>query len=370
MSDLATLTSKYGMKVGKPGIRSVGAITFGPEGVLFVADNREAKVFAIGVDDAAAPGSSPVALDRLATRLASYLGCGRDDVAIRGMAVHPVSRAAYLSVMRGLGDAAQPVLVRVASSGSIGDLALQNVAFSEVAIKDAPAATDSRKEGHLVGKNEGEELTLPNGHVLRVAWDSLRIVTVTDLKYLNGMLIVAGASNEEFSSTLRRIPFPFTDGYSTNSLEIFHVSHGKYETHSPIRSFVPYGGGAGILASYTCTPVVHFSLSDLTSDGQVRGRTVAELGTMNTPLDMVAFERDGEEYVLVANSSHGLFKIAIRDVQAQDALTEQGELLGVPRTHLPQEGVRRMAVAGDSVLMIQADSEGDFHLRAYDCATI
>jgi hypothetical protein len=370
MSNLKMQTSNYGMKVGNPGIRSVGAITFGPDGVLFVADNREAKIFAIGVDDDDALSASPVALDRLATRLGSYLGCGRDDVTIRGMAVHPLSHAVYLSVMRGPGDAAQPVLVRIASNGSIGDLALQDVAFSEVAIKDAPAVSDPRKEGRLAGKNEGEEMTLPNGRTLRVAWDSLRTVTITDLKYLNGMLIVAGASNEEFSSTLRRVPFPFTNGHSTNSIEIFHVSHGKYETHSPIRSFVPYGGGVGILASYTCTPLVHFSLSDVMSDGHMKGRTVAELGAMNTPLDMVAFERDGEDYVLVSNSSHGLFKIAIRDVEAQRALTETGGPEGVPRSQLPHKGVGRMAIVGNSVLMIQADGEGDLHLRPYDCATI
>ena len=51
MTELATLTSKHGLTVGDPAVRSVGAITFGPDGVLFVADNREAKIFAIDVDD-------------------------------------------------------------------------------------------------------------------------------------------------------------------------------------------------------------------------------------------------------------------------------------------------------------------------------
>jgi hypothetical protein len=225
-------------------------------------------------------------------------------------------------------------------------------------------------EIRLAGENEGEEMALRDGRTIRVARDPLRTVTVTDLDYLNGMLIVAGASNEEFSSTLRRIPFPFTTDHSSNSLEIFHVSHGKYETHSPIRTFVPYGGGKGILASYTCTPVVQFSLSDLQSDGHVRGRTIAELGSVNTPLDMVAFEQGGEDFVLVSNTAHGLFKIAIRDVENQDAMAEPGGPGGVPRVNLPQEGVSRMAVVGDSVLMMQADAEGDLHLRSYDRATI
>ena len=288
------------------------------------------------------------------------------------MAVHPGSHAVYLSVMRGAGEAALPVLIRIAADGTIGDVPLKAVAFSEVAIEDAPEPDDTRREPRLAGKNEGEEMKLPDGRVLRVAWDSLRTITVTDLKCMNGMLVVAGASNEEFSSTLRRIPFPFAkDQVAANSLEIFHVSHGKYETHSPIRHFVPYGDGAGILASYTCTPVVQFSLADLTSRGQVKGRTVAELGSGNTPLGMVAFESDGEDYLLVSNTTHGLFKIAVRDVEAQQALTEPSrEPLGVPRTQLPHKGVSRMAVVGDAVLMMQADGEGDVHLRPYSCAAI
>ena len=58
---------------------------------------------------------------------------------------------------------------------------------------------------------------------------------------------------------LRRIPFPFperADSVTGNNLEIFHVSHGKWETAAPIRAFVPYQDGRSILASYTCTPVV------------------------------------------------------------------------------------------------------------------
>ena len=142
------------------------------------------------------------------------------------------------------------------------------------------------------------------------------------MAYVGGALLVAGLSNEEFSSKLRRIPFPFSDEVTGSSLEIFHVSHGKWETAAPIRTFVPYDGGASILASYTCTPVVHFPLADLTHGAKAVGRTVAELGAMNQPLDMVSFAQDGEEYLLVANTAHGLVKIACRDIDGQSPLTE------------------------------------------------
>src|SRR5687767_11965510 len=116
-----------------------------------------------------------------------------------------------------------------------------------------------------------------------------RTSTVTDMAYVDGALLVAGLSNEEFSSKLRRIPFPFRDEVTDNNLEIFHVSHGQWETAAPIRTFVPYEGGRSILASYTCTPVVHFPLTDLMPGTKTVGRTVAELGAMNQPLDMVSF---------------------------------------------------------------------------------
>ena len=204
-----------------------------------------------------------------------------------------------------------------------------------------------------------------------IARDRLRTVTVTDMAYVDGFLLVAGASNEEFSSTLRRIPFPFDGNAQTNSLEIFHVSHGQYETASPIRTFVPYGGSTSVLASYTCTPVVHFPLGDLKSGDHAMGRTVAELGSGNTPLDMVSYVRDGEEFLLVSNARHPLMKIACKDIDRQGPLTQPNEPMGVPRQTLPHQGVGRMANLKDShVIMIQQDDAGRIHLRSHDIATL
>ncbi len=106
---------------------------------------------------------------------------------------------------------------------------------------------------------------------------------------------------------------------------------------------MPYEEGRSILASYTCTPVVHFPLADLTRGTKTVGRTVAELGAMNQPLDMVSFTQDGEEYLLVANSAHGLVKIACRDIDGQEPLTEPTEPVGVPREAKDLQGIRRLA---------------------------
>ena len=199
-------SGKYGLKVGTPGIKSVGPLAFGPEGILFVADNLGATIFAIDVGDAgAASATGPIDVDNLDTRLAAYLGCSRDDVFIRDMALHPSSQEVYLSVMRGSGAAAVPILIKVGKDGTVSEVPLGDLPFSQAAIEDAPAEGDTRSDIRLVqGNREGEIMEPRPGFKLRVTRDQLRTITVTDMAYVDGVLLVAGASNEEFSSALRR----------------------------------------------------------------------------------------------------------------------------------------------------------------------
>src|SRR5205814_6419868 len=237
-------------------------------------------------------------------------GCTKDDLSVRDMDVHPRTHNVYLSVMRGQGDAAVPVLVKVNRlDGSLSEVRLDGVKFSHVSIANAPAADDERLDVVLPDGDEGEVLEIGD-RKLRILRRPARQATVTDMSYTDGQLLVAGMSNEEFSSNLRRIPFPFSGDMADNSLEIFHVSHGKWETAAPIRTFVPYEGGRSILASYTCTPLVHFPVADLTSGTHTVGRTVAELGNRNQPLDMVSFNQGDAEFLLIAHSHHALMKVA------------------------------------------------------------
>ncbi len=362
MVELGTVTNleDLGLSVGTPDIASAGPLTFGPAGVLFIADNVGANIFAMDVADSNDGPPQDVNLDNIDAALASYLGCARDDVSIRDMAVHPTSNNLYLSVMRGAGDSAIPVIFKIAGDGSIADVPLENVAFSQYAIADAADADDPRVVTRM----------------------QLRTVTVTDMSYVDGLLMVAGTSNEEFTSTFRRIPFPFNGAAQSNSLEIFHVSHGKYETAAPIRAFVPYQGNTSILASYTCTPVVQFSLADLDAGKHVMGKTVAELGSHNHPLDLISYEHDGGEYLLVCNDRHPVFKIACKDIDGQGPLTVPDDSLdaspadpvtpgvGVPRELLPHPGVKRMVnLNGSGVVMLHQDDDGA-HLHTYATATL
>ena len=77
----------------------------------------------------------------------------------------------------------------------------------------------------------------------------LRSMTIVDLKFHNGEVFVAGVSNQEFASTLRRIPYPFTGAASETQLEIYHLAHSKCETRAPIRT----------MQFATCTPPINSS---------------------------------------------------------------------------------------------------------------
>ena len=115
---------------------------------------------------------------------------------------------------------------------------------------------------------------------------------------------------------------------------------------------MPYDHNTCLLASYVCTSVAHFSLSDLKSGTQLKGRTVAELGAHNRPVDIVSYVQDGGEYLLIANANHPPTEIAGKDIDQQGPLTipdrslderrdgPRSPTVGVPLQELPHPGVR------------------------------
>jgi hypothetical protein len=120
-------------------------------------------------------------------------------------------------------------------------------------------------------------------------------------------LLVAGLSNEEFSSKLRRIPFPFPgngDSVIDNNLEIFHVSHGKWETAGPdpgvrpVRRRPQHPGQLHLHAGRA------LPAGRPDAGHQDRGPHRRRARRDEPALDVVAFTQDGQEYVLVANTSH------------------------------------------------------------------
>jgi hypothetical protein len=149
--------------------------------------------------------------------------------------------------------------------------------------------------------------------------------SITQMEYIKGRLYIAGLSNEDFSSKLRSVPFPFEGGDTGTGVEIYHGSHGRFETKSPIRTFTAFdiNGETNLLAAYLCTPLVRIPLQQLKPGENVKGTTIAELGNRNRPIDMVVYQKDGKDYILMANSTRGLMKIAMENAGSVEPITKR-----------------------------------------------
>ncbi len=291
-----------GMTNGKVELKSAGPLTFGPDGILFVADTKAAAIVAIATGDVKASNAQPLKVEAINQKIAALLGTSADQILIEDLVINPLSHNAYLAVSRGRGPEAVPVIVRVKTDGKLEVLAFDNVKFSVAALPDAPA-------DKTVG--EGNRASNP------------RRESITDLAFVDGRVLVAGLANEEFASALRAVPFPFKAVETGASVEIYHGAHGRFETRAPVRTFAPFkiGKEDHLLAAYTCTPLVQFQLSDLKAGAKLKGKTIAELGNRNRPLDMIVYERDGKRYLLMANSSRGVMKITTENIASAASIT-------------------------------------------------
>lgn len=331
---------KDGMKEGAPKLKSIGALAFGPEGILFAADPKGAAVFAI--DTASASKSADLAkIEKLDQKIAAALGTTAEGILIEDLAVDPDSQTVFVSVSRGKGPDAQPALVKVAD-GKIDVLALDKVRFSRAELKNAP-------EDKEVGQGRRRQ--------------NRRTSSITDMAWVDGKLAVAGLSNEEFASTLRVLDFPFDGKQAASSVEIYHGAHGKLETHSPIRTLLPLeiSGEPNIVASYTCTPLVTIPVKQIKPKAHIKGSTIAELGNRNRPLDMIEYEKAGKQFILMANSSRGIMKIGTEGIGDITSINERisGTAGASYDTIENLEGVTQLAkLNAKQGVVIQKDDDG------------
>jgi hypothetical protein len=224
---------------------------------------------------------------------------------------------------------------------------LKSIPYSVVSLNNAPAEDAKDQRGR-----------------------SLRVWAISDMGYADGKLFVSGLSNQEFSSTFRSIPFPFNDKQEQASLEIYHAAHGRYETYAPIKTFTitELKGKKYLLASYTCTPLVLFPLEDLKPGTHVKGRTVAEMGAGNSPLDMITMKTDKGTYLLMANSARPVMRVKYDAIEAYDgSLTEQIKesygTAGVSFVNLPEVNVLQLDKLDDGqVVLLQRTATGDLNL--------
>ena len=335
------------LKKGTPDLKSAGALAFGPEGILFVGDTKGAALFAIDTGDRTSAAEKPaLQVQDVAGKVAAMIGTDPKQITINDLAVNPLSGNVYLSVSRGKGPDASPVLVRIHGNGKVEDVSLENVAFSKAELPNVPGPENRQ-----------------------------RAESITDLAYADGRVFVAGLSNEEFSSRLIAIPFPFsTEGFDAAAIEIYHGAHGRFETKSPIRTFVTYRikNEPYMLAAYQCTPLVKLPVSELKAGAHIKGTTIAELGNRNRPLDMIVYQKDGKDYLLMTNNSRGVMKIPTASAGSAESITEPvrgGGLKGLGYETIKDiKGAVQMDQLGEhhAVLLMQENPNGMIDLKTIE----
>jgi hypothetical protein len=277
-----------GMKKGSPTIKQAGALAFGPDGVLFVADAPQSTVYAIATGDTKPADVKTLSIAKMDEVIGGLLGTTGSDIEVKDMKVNPASGNVYLSVARGKGPDAAAAVIKVGADGKAAELPMKDVMFSAV------------KLNNVTKKSQRGE-----------------VPAITSMAFHKGELYVAGMTTEEWESNLKAIPFPFSEATTKGAgVQIYHGAHGKFETQAPIQTFMAYdiAGQTHLLASYTCTPLVKFPVAEIKKGDRVKGTTVAELGNMNRPLDIIAYSKDGKDYALIANAARGVMKVSLDGV--------------------------------------------------------
>jgi hypothetical protein len=310
-------------------VKSVSRLAFGPDNILFVADWKGAQVHALALS-APVPrkGEGTFNIVNLETILSSSLGAGK--VKVEDMVARPGSGEVYLAVSAGANKV--PAIVAVTADQKVRKLNLASMKSTTVTLKN------SNKSKIEFWKEAPE-----------------RSFTVTDMKWNNGKLFVAGLSNQDFASTLRRISYPFTDKQTMTSVEIYHTTHNQIETRAPIRalSFATLGGKPYVVAAYVCTPLVTIPLEDLKDGAHIKGKTIAELGYGNTPADMISYSaKDAsgkpQDMLMLLNYQRSANIIPVNEIQAAnekpgiDKPVPAGEIIGLQETPAPLVGATRI----------------------------
>jgi len=310
-------------------IKSISRLAAGPGNVLFVADWKSARVHAITLPPAAQePAGTAFNILDLEDLLSRQVGGAK--VTVQDMVVRPGTAEVYIAVSYGAAKA--PALIVVSSDQRARRVNLKAAKSTSIALRDAPTSD------YKFWRETPE-----------------RSFTVTDMKWRDGELFIAGLSNQEFASTLRRIKYPFDSRQSIMSVEIYHTGHNLIETRAPIRamSFATLGGKPYLVAAYTCTPIVLIPLDELKDGVHLRGKTIAELGYGNTPADLIAYTKKTEQgktedFLMLVNFERGASIIPVSELEAASArpgietLVPFGQIVGLDVVSAPLVGTMRL----------------------------
>jgi hypothetical protein len=299
-------------------IQFFGALEFSDEGVLFVGDNLLGAIHAIDfTEDTRTKEQFEINVNHIDAQIASVLGTAPHNIQINDLAVHPKSGEAYLSVTRGHGVEAMPALIKIDADANIHNVVLDSAEVTTQMLSKVP---DISKQF----RPRGAMMSPPSAKDFTKAQRPQRMFAIMDMEYYNGELFVSGVSNEEFSSVLRRMPYPFDGKESVSNIEMYHIAHDQYESRAPIRSMQikNIDGIDQIIAAYTCSPLVLIPLTELKDGAKVKARTLGDMGN-GQPLDMVAFNLMGQDMLFVTNSGRTPQVIPLQGLNNAKVVTDK-----------------------------------------------
>ncbi len=299
-------------------VESLGALEFSDIGVLFVGDNLAGAIHAIDLtSESRTKEKFEINVNHIDAQIASILGTAPQNIQINDLAVHPVSGEVYLSVTRGHGVEAMPALIKINAENALNTVDLSSAKITSQMLSKVPDISSQFRP-------RGAMMSPPTAKDIAKAQRSQRLYTIMDMEYYKGELFVSGVSNEEFSSVLRRMSFPFTGRESISNIEMFHIVHDQYESRAPIRSMQikNIDGIDQIVAAYTCSPLVLIPLTELKDGAKVKARTLGDMGN-GQPLDMVAFNLMGQEMLFVTNKGRSPKVIPLQGLNNAKVVTDK-----------------------------------------------
>ena len=119
--------------VGDTEIASINALSFGPEGVLFIGDSKNAAIYALDTKDVTVnEKAEKINIQDFDIKIAASLGTTVDNIKVTDMAVNPASKNVYFSVNVGDGT---PVVLKL-NGETLENVSLKNIGYLKIGLEN------------------------------------------------------------------------------------------------------------------------------------------------------------------------------------------------------------------------------------------
>src|SRR5689334_22414399 len=130
---------------GQLPVKSINAMAFGPDGVLFLGDSKSAAIFAVKTNDITAPEKSPtIDVPNFDKKVAAVLGTETQNITIQEISVNPISKKVYCAVHTMDGT---PLLLRL-EDGNLKNVDLKDVEYAVTYLENPIGEEQKDRQGN------------------------------------------------------------------------------------------------------------------------------------------------------------------------------------------------------------------------------